>query len=155
MPDTQEDSGGWENLPALSRPDTWDTDHDGLPDWWEKIHGTNPSSPENNYADANGDRDGNGFTDLEDYLNWMATPRAATPAGQPFELDLSLLTAGFTEKPVYKTTAATHGELTILPDRKTARFTPAAGFTGLASFAFTVTDAQGDSLTRTVNLLVQ
>jgi hypothetical protein len=155
MPDTQADSGGWENYPEFRRDATWDTDHDGLPDWWEKLHGSNPASPAGDYADSNADRDANGFTDLEDYLAWMAEPRAAIRSGQPYELALAGLTAGFTEKPVYIATNAKNGELIILPDGKTARFTPTTGFTGLASFAFTVTDADGDSLTRNVNLIVQ
>ncbi|ATC63360.1 pectate lyase [Nibricoccus aquaticus] len=158
MPDTQVDSGGWEALPEIRRDASWDTDHDGLPDWWEKLHGSNPASPANDYSDSNADRDANGFTDLEDYLAWMATPRTSIPAGQPTELPFSILsnlTAGFTDKPVFTVASAKNGELVILPDGKAARFTPAPGFTGLASFTFTVTDAEGDSLTRTVNLLVQ
>ncbi len=155
MPDTQVDSGGWEQLPEFTRAPGWDTDHDGLPDWWEKLHGSNPSSPASDYSDSNADRDANGFTDLEDYLAWMAGPRAAIRAGQPYELALASLTAGFTDKPIYTLASATNGELLILPDGKTARFTPAPGFSGLAAFAFTVTDAEGDTLTRNVNLLVQ
>src|SRR5690606_15191186 len=40
-PDSQEDVGGWENYPELKRSENWDSDHDGLPDWWERIYGTN------------------------------------------------------------------------------------------------------------------
>jgi hypothetical protein len=155
MPDTQADSGGWEDYPEVRRPANWDTDHDGLPDWWEKLHGSNPASPANDYSDSNADHDANGFTDLEDYLAWMAAPRTSVRAGQPLELPLPMLAAGFTAKPVFAATSAKNGELVILPDGQTGRFTPAPGFLGLASFTFTVTDAEGDSMTRTVNLLVQ
>jgi len=155
MPDSQEDVGGWEDYPEVHRPDTWDSDHDGIPDWWEKIHASNPASPKNDYSDAHTDRDGNGFGELEDYLAWMAAPHIAMKAGTSYELDAARLTAGFTQKPVYKVTGATHGELTLLPDGKIVRFTPAANFTGLASFALTVTDAEGDSMSRTVGVLVQ
>ena len=41
-----------------------DTDLDGMPDYWEIAAGLNPS-----VADHNGDADGNGYTNLEDYLN--------------------------------------------------------------------------------------
>ncbi|HEU0172733.1 MAG TPA: Ig-like domain-containing protein [Blastocatellia bacterium] len=41
-----------------------DTDQDGMPDYWEIAAGLNP-----NVADHNGDADGNGYTNLEDYLN--------------------------------------------------------------------------------------
>ena len=41
-----------------------DTDLDGMPDYWEIAAGLDP-----NIADHNGDADGNGYTNLEDYLN--------------------------------------------------------------------------------------
>ena len=42
-----------------------DSDHDGIPDDWEKAHGLNPSDP----SDANKDLNGDGYTNLEKYLN--------------------------------------------------------------------------------------
>ena len=42
-----------------------DSDHDGIPDAWEKSHGLNP----NDAADANKDLNGDGYTNLEKYLN--------------------------------------------------------------------------------------
>lgn len=44
-----------------------DTDGDGMPDEWEKANGTNP-----NKDDANDDADGNGYTNIEDYINSLA-----------------------------------------------------------------------------------
>jgi len=41
-----------------------DTDHDGMADDWESIHGFNP-----NIKDGNGDADGDGYTNLEEFLN--------------------------------------------------------------------------------------
>lgn len=63
--DSQNDVGGWDNYPTKHRPDNWDTDRDGMPDTWETEHHLNPSSP----ADRNGDWDGDGYTNLEEYLN--------------------------------------------------------------------------------------
>lgn len=55
--------GGW---PALkSAPAPVDSDHDGMPDAWERAHGLNPDDP----ADGALDRDGDGFTNVEEYLN--------------------------------------------------------------------------------------
>ena len=49
-----------------------DTDGDGMPDWWEQAASTNPA-----VADHNGDLNGDGYTNLENYLNALA------PAGVP------------------------------------------------------------------------
>jgi pectate lyase len=61
--DSQDQVGGW---PALrSEPAPADADRDGMPDDWERRHGLDPAMPN----DRNGDRDGDGFTNLEEYLN--------------------------------------------------------------------------------------
>jgi autotransporter-associated beta strand protein len=49
-----------------------DADGDGMPDWWESAAGTDPA-----VADNNGDRNGDGYTNLENYINALA------PAGVP------------------------------------------------------------------------
>jgi hypothetical protein len=53
--------------PAVSRPAGFDTDNDGMPDTWETAHGFNPA-----VADDTGDADGDGYTNLEEYLNELA-----------------------------------------------------------------------------------
>ena len=65
LPDSQDDVGGWDNYPEVRRPAGWDTDSDGMPDAWEKSHGLNPKDP----ADGNADMNGDGYTNLEKYLN--------------------------------------------------------------------------------------
>ncbi|MCB1094711.1 MAG: T9SS C-terminal target domain-containing protein [Verrucomicrobiae bacterium] len=69
LPDSQDDVGGWEDYPEIHRPADWDTDADGMPDKWENEKGLSP----NDAADGAQDPDGDGFTNLEDYLNWLAT----------------------------------------------------------------------------------
>ena len=49
----------------IRRPADWDTDRDGMPDAWEKVHGLDSANP----ADGPADRNGDGYTNLEDYLN--------------------------------------------------------------------------------------
>ncbi len=68
LPDSQEDVGGWEDYPEIHRPTDWDTDRDGLPNHWETDKGLDP----NDHTDGAQDSDGDGYTNLEDYLNWLA-----------------------------------------------------------------------------------
>ena len=60
---------GWptpESLPPLP-----DSDNDGMPDDWENKYGLNPGDP----SDGNADPDGDGYTNLEDYLNGLTAVR--------------------------------------------------------------------------------
>jgi hypothetical protein len=61
--------GGWPDL--RSGPAPADSDADGMPDQWESGHGTDPRT-----FDAWQDADGNGWTNLEDYLNERAAAGA-------------------------------------------------------------------------------
>jgi len=65
LPDSQDDVGGWDAYPEIRRPADWDTDRDGLPDAWESARGLDPGDPNDGPADSDGD----GMTNLEDYLN--------------------------------------------------------------------------------------
>lgn len=60
--DSQEDVGGWPVFDAY--PPYADTDRDGMPDGWERKWRFDPESPD----DAQ-DEDGDGYTNLEEYLN--------------------------------------------------------------------------------------
>ncbi|TWU27734.1 hypothetical protein Pla144_25110 [Bythopirellula polymerisocia] len=73
LPDSQEDVGGWEDYPETHRSADWDTDGDGMPNWWEERQGLNPNSPPNDLTDSNGDANDDGYTNIEEYLQWMAT----------------------------------------------------------------------------------
>lgn len=57
--------GGWPELKSAQAPA--DSDHDGIPDWWEIKYRLNPNDP----ADANQDLNGDGYTNLEKYLNGL------------------------------------------------------------------------------------
>jgi hypothetical protein len=158
LPNSQTDVGGWEDYPTVSRPTGFDTDADGLPDWWETLHGTNPASPANDFTDPNADPDADGYTRLDDYLAWLALPRLETTAGASVEFDLSTLTTGYTNSLVRSVqlapASASAGLVQLLPDGKTVRFTPSGGFTGLARFTHTVTDATSDSLSGEIGIRV-
>jgi hypothetical protein len=155
LPDSQDDVGGWEDYPVVQRPTGWDSDHDGLPDWWELIKGTNPNSAPGDFSDSNADPDGDGYTDLEDYLNWLAAIHTDCARGSHVDMDLTQFTRGFTNvSPVYSVSNPANGGVTLLAGQPVARFTPTAGFYGLGGFQFKVTDASGFSYTNTVGIHV-
>ena len=64
--DSQSQVGGWPELEAGS---PWVVgDGDGMPDDWERAEGLDPADA----GDGPGDRDGDGWTHLEDWLNSLA-----------------------------------------------------------------------------------
>jgi hypothetical protein len=67
LPDSQDDVGGLDNYPVVHRPAGWDSDRDGMPDAWEVAQGLDPRDARDGRVDRNGD----GFTNLEDYLNGL------------------------------------------------------------------------------------
>lgn len=69
----QGDAGGFPKLTGTPAP--VDSDHDGMPDDYETGAGFN----HNDDTDRNGDANGNGYTNLEDYLNGLITYERAFP----------------------------------------------------------------------------
>jgi hypothetical protein len=57
--------GPWPVLTGGAPPA--DSDHDGMPDGWEKAHGLNPTDPQDGARTA-----ANGYTNVENYLNELA-----------------------------------------------------------------------------------
>ncbi|WP_353134425.1 T9SS C-terminal target domain-containing protein [Pseudopedobacter sp.] len=149
-PDSQEDVGGWENYPELKRSENWDSDHDGLPDWWERIYGTNVNSQAGDFSDSNADPDRDGFTNLDDYLEWMAKPHFIAESGKSVTINLSELSRGFTEGVSFNISNIVNGKA-ILKDNQVV-FTPNTRG-GLCFFDFKVTDKDGQSMSRKVNIL--
>jgi len=61
--DDEDEVGGWPALYSLTAPDA--DDHDGMPDYWENQYGLDP----NDDGDSTADLDGDGYTNIEEYLN--------------------------------------------------------------------------------------
>ena len=72
--DSQQDVGGWPAYRNGEPPS--DTDSDGMPDEWESRYGLDPDEA----VDTGHDGDGDGYTDLEEFLNGT-DPRARDIAG--------------------------------------------------------------------------
>ncbi len=56
------------------RPAGWDVDVDGIPGWWEDRYGLS-----NSVQNHNEDRDGDGYTEIEEYINYLAAWPASGP----------------------------------------------------------------------------
>ena len=79
--DSTDDVGGLEPINSIPRPNGYDTDNDGMPNDWEISNGLNP----NNATDRNNTNlSSEGYTNLEVFLNNIAT---ATLAVDDFEMN--------------------------------------------------------------------
>ena len=124
--DSEEDTGceGFDlvklGIINAQRESDWDTDQDGIPNWFEELTGTD-SNVANNNDDSNGDY----YTDLEEYLNWIAVPNYRIEATQ--EITLKDFFAGYAG-PTYTITAPTGvvatqtgGKLSVTPSAEAAK----------------------------------
>lgn len=125
-----------------------DTDQDGMPDFWEAALGTATNSANNNDPSPSG----SGYTRLEDYLNWLAEPHGIALTNASVCVELRQFTRGFTNNnPVYSLANPANGSVTLI-NGHIARFTPTVNWNGPAGFRFSVTNSDGSSLTRVMNL---
>jgi hypothetical protein len=137
------------SLPASPTPTSLlpylDTDQDGLPDFWEQTF-----TPKLLYVPSNNnDRNGDGYTDLEEYNNWLAAPHALTETNTPVGVDLYQL-CGESGHLAFSITNSIHGTvyLTNAPGsliNTIAVFTPTnapvgTNYYGYASFDFFATN---------------
>lgn len=150
MIDHQDDAGSWENYPNETRDANWDTDQDGLPNWWEESKGLNPNSAQGDFADANAGTT-NGYTQLEDYLNWMAQPHYFLTAGQKLTFSVADYFKGYEKKPIYSFSEVNNGKAVL----KGKEIEFSADKKGFASLVISVKDVDGDTMNRTVNFFVK
>ncbi|MDI1465383.1 cellulose binding domain-containing protein [Catellatospora sp. KI3] len=76
-PNSTEWSNLW-NAGQVNSPSGWDTDRDGMPNAWETAGGLNP-----NADDHNGDADGDGYRNIEEYLDYAAQGGKSLPTPPP------------------------------------------------------------------------
>jgi len=150
FPDREGDTGGFDAFASNTRGSSWDTDKDGLPDFWEIFYGSNKSSSSGDFSDANADADKDGYTELEEYMSWMAAPHYFLAYGGSQSIDLAAMFRGFGSSVAYSSSGATNGTVSI--SGTTAKFT--ASSCGFASFTLTATES-GFSMSKTVGVFVE
>lgn len=104
--DHEDDAGGWEVYPEEHRSADFDTDQDGIPNWYEKV-----INSDINTANHNDDPDNDGYTLLEDYLDFMAHPYLIVAPNESKTINMKPYFRGFygfngeTSEPVYSITS--------------------------------------------------
>lgn len=150
LPDRESDVGGYESFPTTTRASGFDTDGDGMPDYWETAVGTNPKGATGDFSESNADPDGDGYTNLEDYLNWLAIPHAIVDKNRKATFNVKFLSRGFQKSPSYAAVANTCATSTIADSTLTVT---SKGNCRVFTVDFTITDSEGAKMTRTVGLL--
>ena len=158
-----EDHPGFPTIAGGTAPA--DADADGMPDFWENDNGLDPNNPE----DRNGDQDGDGYTNLEEYLNCIlipgcldntqenTAPTISSIADQVTDQDVAINNVAFTVSDAESAASAltvsavssnqtlvTNGNL-VLGGSGTNRnitITPSSGQFGTTSITVTVSDGE-------------
>lgn len=144
--DRETDSEGFDGLNIInaSRPEGFDTDGDGIPDWYEKARGWNAYAPNNNDVSSY-----EGYTNLEEYLNWLAVPHFFLKLKEQVSIDLAPYFAGYKSFNVTLPSLMDNGTDWKYED---GLLKVHAGISQLFNIEVTVTDPNtGTSLTRQFN----
>lgn len=151
--DSEEDAGcegfGGLNITTTTRDANWDTDLDGMPDWWEEANGV---------TDANADNNGDGYTNLENYLNWMAEPHFTLKPGESTTINMKEYFAGYTNNPMFElNTESDQMQYADGDNDGEFIFTAEENITGKKLIDYTVKVSDNDNIstyTRTFHFLV-
>ncbi len=145
--DNEADAGGFEDYGyEVIDLDAFDTDRDGLPNWWEKMLGTNPNSAAGDFSDSNADPDGDGFSLLEDYLDWLSVPRYYLSQTENDTINLGQYFKAYVNSPKYEVSASDDVNYSL--DGQRLIISAAKDFKAVQYFTVTVTDADNSSYTR-------
>ena len=137
------DGKGWEVYPEEARPENWDTDQDGMPDWYEALIHSDAHT-----ANQNDDPDNDGWTLLEDYLELMAHPYVVVEPNGMATLDLKPYFAGFYGQnkkavtPSYRLPDETNGGFSASIEGSALKIHSSSGAQGIGRVNVTVDDGE-------------
>lgn len=139
--DSEADCGGLEIYPEVTFPDDYDSDNDGLPQWYEEASGY--SDPD--HIIFEGDTE----TVFDRFLTYLSNPHAQIANGTSKVFDLKSVFAGYTNAPVYSIaftdgdgirTALSGASLTVTATKDNT----------INAITFEVSDADGSKHQRTI-----
>jgi hypothetical protein len=148
---------GFGDLPGSAAPS--DRDADGMPDFWESALGGNPDQADSNAPVAQVSffpgQTPVGYTALEEYLHFLASPHAVVAPGKSVTLKLDKFTSGFREKPRFEIGNVVGGNVRQSQSGgPEVVFTPANPAVRRGGFDFTVVDAGGHRWTQHCCVLI-
>jgi sugar lactone lactonase YvrE len=135
-------------IPTISSDTIFvDSANDGIPDFWKLTFGQAVTNADNNLA-----IDSSGYSELEEFDNWLAGPHALTYTDAPVGVDLMKM-FGKTGSLSFFATNAINGTVYLTNvlgsytnqtqySNSIAIFTPTTGYSGYASFDVYVTNNQ-------------
>ena len=148
---SSESKEDWSEYTTEYRASDWDSDGDGMPDWWEEFYGFNANGASDDFSESNADVNGDGYTNLEDYLDWMATPHYETTTGVAVSFDVKQYFKGFTGTNTY-TIVSTPANCTVTVSG--SKVTVSSTTKGIYYVSIKVKDNEGDTFTRRIGVKV-
>lgn len=144
--DHEDDAGGYEVYPEESRAADFDTDQDGMPNWYEDLTGANPNVADNNEVMSDD------YTRLEQYLDYMAHANVMVVPGGTVTFNVAPEFRGFTKSPVFSIESDNNGYTAEIKD---SVITITAGsVAALGKIMMKVTDADNSVYTQPLNVAV-
>lgn len=126
-----------------------DTDHDGMPDYWEKANGSDVNVDDAMQIAMDG------YTLIEHYINWLADLHAVANRNSSLDIDLLKYFGGFSSvSPTFTINECINGTASVLEDGHTVRFKSASDFTGLANIKFTVAGNDDTSYSSSISVVI-
>lgn len=145
--DHEDDCGGYEAYPEERRPDDFDTDRDGMPDWYERLIGSDAA-----VANHNDDPDHDGWTLLEDYLELMAHPYLILQPNETGTVNVAPFFRGFKKSPQYSISSDSPLFSATLQDSIITLNAKAPGGIGIVTMQ--VTDSEGTTYQQRLSVAI-